>query len=275
MRFYNKYGTITIAMKICIHKTGHQESFFGENSSVVSLGDVLRTTVILHLFKDDEVVWITSCEAQPLLKNNPFISKLILGSETDLFPSELDLLIDLESNKATLPINAKKIINLNSAIRISNLWQENLYHLLGKKWRGEEYVLAYESSHENPSPVIGLNWQVGPKMPLKTWEYSRWEALSRSLSNDFIISWQRGMNNLDEYINWISSCDLLVTTDSLGLHLALALKKKVVAIFGPTNFKEVYLYERGKAIQSPTSVMSDVHPENVLPVIYEVFSSGR
>ena len=47
------------------------------------------------------------------------------------------------------------------------------------------------------------------------------------------------MDNIEAYIDWINSCRLIVTNDSLGLHIALALGKKVVALFGPTKANEV------------------------------------
>ena len=46
-------------------------------------------------------------------------------------------------------------------------------------------------------------------------------------------------------MDWLNACRLIVTNDSLGMHLAIALKKKVVALFGPTSCREVYLYGRG------------------------------
>lgn len=56
------------------------------------------------------------------------------------------------------------------------------------------------------------------------------------------------LKNIYKYIDWLNSCKLIVSNDSLGLHLGLALKKKVVGLFGPTSEKEVYFYKRGEAI---------------------------
>jgi len=39
--------------------------------------------------------------------------------------------------------------------------------------------------------------------------------------------------------------DLVVTSDTLGMHLAVALKKPVIALFGPTCPQEIDLYGRG------------------------------
>jgi heptosyltransferase-2 len=46
----------------------------------------------------------------------------------------------------------------------------------------------------------------------------------------------------------IAACDVIVTGDSLGLHLGVALKKWVVAWFGPTCAHEIDLYGRGSKI---------------------------
>jgi len=43
---------------------------------------------------------------------------------------------------------------------------------------------------------------------------------------EYTFSMQQGMDNLHLYMDWINSCRLLVTNDSLGLHIALASEKK-------------------------------------------------
>ncbi len=43
----------------------------------------------------------------------------------------------------------------------------------------------------------------------------------------------------------VAACDIVVTGDSLGMHLAIAMKKWVVAWFGPTCAHEIDLYDRG------------------------------
>ena len=56
------------------------------------------------------------------------------------------------------------------------------------------------------------------------------------------------LDNLYGYMDWINSSKLIVTPDTLGMHLAIALNKKVLALFGPTPHREVYFYNRGKSI---------------------------
>ena len=44
--------------KVLIIKLGYSETMDAGISKVTSLGDVLRSTVILHRFKDDQVTWL-------------------------------------------------------------------------------------------------------------------------------------------------------------------------------------------------------------------------
>ncbi len=46
----------------------------------------------------------------------------------------------------------------------------------------------------------------------------------------------------------VAACDLILTGDSLGMHMAIAQKKHVVAWFGPTCAQEIDLYDRGEKI---------------------------
>ena len=52
-------------------------------------------------------------------------------------------------------------------------------------------------------------------------------------------------NSLLEFSSLVNLCDVLVTSDSLALHVGVALKKKVVVFFCPTSSNEIELYDRG------------------------------
>ena len=51
----------------------------------------------------------------------------------------------------------------------------------------------------------------------------------------------------------VAACDIVVTGDSLGMHLAIALGKWTVAWFGPTCSHEIDLYDRGVQVLSAAS----------------------
>jgi heptosyltransferase-2 len=120
----------------------------------------------------------------------------------------------------------------------SKSWSTMLFEMIGRTYGNEPYILGYQPKSEEIHDV-GLNHLVGGKFPIKRWPDPYWQQLHGDLSPRYRVSWQEGTDNIEKYIEWINSCRILVTNDSLGLHLALALGKKVVALFGPTKATEV------------------------------------
>ncbi len=57
-------------------------------------------------------------------------------------------------------------------------------------------------------------------------------------------------NSLLEFAALIAGIDLLVTSDSLAMHMAIARKTPVVAFFAPTSAAEIELFGRGEKVQS-------------------------
>ncbi len=125
--------------------------------------------------------------------------------------------------------------------------------MLGHRWNGEEYILGYNP--DTPEIFdIGLNTQIGQKWLSKAWPNENWEKLEKILKNKGLkVSRQDKTNpeiltSLNHYMDWIDSCKIIVSNDSLGMHLGIALKKHVLALFGPTAYKEVQFYGKGKAL---------------------------
>jgi heptosyltransferase II len=56
----------------------------------------------------------------------------------------------------------------------------------------------------------------------------------------------------DGYLS-AAACDVIVTGDSLGMHMGIALEKWVVAWFGPTCAQEIDLFGRGRKVLSQVS----------------------
>ncbi len=265
--------------KILIIKLGHSETLDPEISQTTSLGDVLRTTVILHNLKDAHVTWLVDEKAYPLLEGNPGIHRILrydLSSVLQLKAEAFDTVINFEkvpglcaladsipawkrygfrfdaaAGEAKAYDGCERVFTLckDPAAKKSHTesWQKLLMDIIGAPWTGQEYVLGYKPKAAE-SFDIGFNHIVGPKWPTKAWPETHWKRLETLLDPEASISWQKGLNNLYDYIEWIQSCRTLVTCDSLGLHIALALKKPVVVVYGPTNANETYLYGRGTAL---------------------------
>lgn len=265
--------------KVLIIKLGYSETFDPEIGEVSSLGDVLRSTVILQLFKKDRVTWLVDEKAYPLLENNKYIERILIFNLTSV--------LQLQSERFDTVINLEKVpgicafadsvpawrrygfrfdANLGEfqvydqsehAFRICkdihmkkrhvDCWQQLLLEMVGTKWSKEEYILGYKPKSKLQYDV-GLNWKVGNKWPNKAWPKEYWESLEELIRGRFSYSWQKGLDDIREYIDWINSCRLLITADSLGQHIALALKKNVLILYGPTNPNETYLYGLGKEL---------------------------
>lgn len=122
-------------------------------------------------------------------------------------------------------------------------------------------------------PWIGINTGAGSRFETKRWPKERFLELVLLLTEKlkavvFLLGGQKEKkinawiekkagprlyntgsgNSLREFAGFISFLDLVVSSDSLAMHLSLALKKKVVALFGPTTPQEIELYGLGEKI---------------------------
>lgn len=258
--------------RVLIVKTGHGETLDPENGGVISLGDILRSTVLLNLFPAAEyaTTWVVSGAGAPLLANNPFISHLVVVDSLDLTElrlpyREYEIVVNLEKDPRmcraldAVPAEIRygyglsgdgSVVMSSDAPEVQAMihdpsfkkhqgrsWSELLYRILGRDYDGAPYVVQAPS--RPPRWDVGLNHLVGSKFPLKAWPKGHWEQLAEGLSEHASVCWQQSANDLNGYIDWISSCRVIVTNDSLGLHLAMALGRGVVAMFGPTVATEV------------------------------------
>lgn len=60
----------------------------------------------------------------------------------------------------------------------------------------------------------------------------------------------RGDHTLRELAGFLEACRVVVTGDTIALHLALALKRPAVALFGPTTAREIEMFGLGEKIES-------------------------
>ncbi len=285
--------------KVLIIKLGLSETLVGEVSNTTSLGDVLRSTVILPLYKRAKVTWLVTPEVAPLLKGNPFIRRILpynLTTVLQLQAERFDTIINLEkvagicalsdslsawrrygfrfdseSGEAKAYDGSQHVIELCSDVKWKRsnkkLSEEFLFEMVEAKWNGEMPILGYKPTSEVKFDV-GFNSKVGEKWPIKAWPPFHWDKLGKILEEEgYSVELQRGLDSLEDYIEWINSCRLLVTNDSLGLHIAHALGKKIVALFGPTVSGEVY-------VKSGVKLLPEPEPE-CLPCMSNVCSKER
>jgi len=127
-------------------------------------------------------------------------------------------------------------------------------------------------------PAIGLNTGAGSKFETKQWPPDHYRSLIHLLTTKlqadvFLLGGEReremngslgesapknvfntGTNHsLREFAGFVEAMDVVVSSDSLGMHLAIALGKKVVALFGSTSSREISLYGRGTKLDAGVS----------------------
>ena len=148
-----------------------------------------------------------------------------------------------------------------------------LIHISDKE-KAKVTTKEFMKNIDSTKPVIGLNVGVGTKWPSKGWPISRWKELIkkldsdkynvlllggpeeveiiRQLKHDFNYVIVTGCDNsLIEFAAIVDLCDLVITADTLALHIATALRKKIVALFGPTSANEIELYGKGIKLFAP------------------------
>jgi len=137
-----------------------------------------------------------------------------------------------------------------------------------------------------PGPWIGIN--PGARWPNKRWPASYYAELVRDLAADnpqcrFAIFGGRsdaplgeliasaapqccldltGRTSLPELVEWLRLTDVVVTNDTGPMHIAAALGKRVVSIFGPTEPRRTGPYgQLGDALQKPLPCAPCLQPK--------------
>jgi heptosyltransferase-2 len=170
-------------------------------------------------------------------------------------------------------------------------YQDHLFQLAGLTYRGEEpqLVLSAKEKQEgldwgkkNKLPaskgVVGFNIGSGGRWPMKRWRLEGFIHLAKALKKkrpkvaillyggpeerDLMPEMAKKLkgialatgtdNSLRRFASLVDLCDVLVSGDTLALHIGIALRKRLVAYFGPTSDAEIDLYGRGEKVL-PTS----------------------
>lgn len=204
-----------------------------------------------------------------------------LGPEGNIFPlnraSEYAFFLGL-SDEVKFHVNEKTYPQLIfEAAEIPYLRDEYLLSLAPEDTaRAEKF--AREAGLKPGERVIGLNTGAGGVFANKAWTVEGYLRVIRELArepgmrilllggpqererNARILEESGGAvidarcdNPLGLFAALVNLCDLVVTGDTTALHLAIGLKKKIVALFGPTCSQEIDLYGRGEKILSPLS----------------------
>jgi heptosyltransferase II len=136
------------------------------------------------------------------------------------------------------------------------------------------YDFAYEHGLHPKDIIVGINTGAGSRWPLKKWEEEKTIDLINMLIDDGLnvilfggpeekernarivnccsekLIDAKTDNSLLEFAALINLCTVLVTSDTLALHLGVATSCYVVALFGPTSMSEIHLFGRGEKVSA-------------------------
>ncbi len=163
--------------------------------------------------------------------------------------------------------------DVNKANRKS--YVEEIFEICEWKFEGEEYILEFDKSvnfalNNNGKKIIGLNTGCGDRWVSRLWSEENWSNLAKELivrgfhpvllggkqedeRNKSISktsgAYYPGFYSLQEFISLCDKCDLLVSGVTMGMHLAIGLKKQLVLINNIFNPYEFELYGRGEIVE--------------------------
>jgi ADP-heptose:LPS heptosyltransferase len=162
-------------------------------------------------------------------------------------------------------------------------YQQMIFEAVELEYKNDDYVFvlpeaarakaaAFFKAKRVPKdrPNIGLNTGAGAKFTTKQWPEAHFLALIKLLkrelkANVFLLGGRREEalnrrlakraatpvfdtgtdNSLLEFAGFLEKMDVIVCSDTLAMHIALALKRKTVVLFGPTCPQEIETYGRG------------------------------
>ena len=167
-------------------------------------------------------------------------------------------------------------------------YQDVIFEAAGLRFDGEGYSLPLAKADEHFAEVvwehvapddviIGLNLGGGAAFAHKMWNAARCREFAQAAVEQvpharvFLFGAERErekmaavaedlvsqvvptgtQNTLGQFHAMLARCDVVVTGDSLGMHLALASRRPTVILFGPTCAQEIETYGFGEKIVSP------------------------
>jgi heptosyltransferase-2 len=173
-------------------------------------------------------------------------------------------------------------------------YQDRMAAIIGLTGCQHEYVLELTKAEQDAArahvlslgldpdrPIVGLNHGAGGRWPLKQWREEGYVALIKRLHREtdaqvlllggppererterfkqavpFKLADGGCDNPVRHFAALVDQCHLVVTGDTLAMHISLARRKRTVVLFGPTSAAEIELYGLGEKVVPDMSCLS-------------------
>lgn len=196
---------------LCSNKETEQWFFMGLNDKLKKENRRTYQDIILSI-----------CDLQEFASENEII--LSLADEERKFA-------ELFARNSNINIGSDKIVGISAGS--GTRWQT-------KRWGAANYEKLIELINKNYDNVIFILFGTELERDINTYLTSKFGNVVNSGFN----------NSLREFFSILNLCSLIITGDTLSLHAALGLRKKIVALFGPTSSAEIEMYSSGTKIFS-------------------------
>src|SRR3972149_9592407 len=227
----------------------------------------------VYPFNVEAAPWFEMGVNDSLKKANTNTYQKIILDICRLNPSEYELIFNLTQEEKEFAKEFAKNYKIESTCQVIGLNTGAGGRWAQKKWTEEGYLSLIRLLIKDSIDVRILLYG-GPE------EKERNNYLKKKANTELVID--TGSNNtIRQFAALLNISNVVVTGDTLAMHLAIALKKKLVVLFGPTSYYEIDLYSRGSKIypdmnclvcykqmcdKSPTC-MEAITPESVYQAI--------
>lgn len=213
---------------------------------------------------------------------------VIYNLEKEKEACALTALVDARAKKGFIlkegkcfPVNkdayCKWLTGLFDDVNMANTksYLEEIFNICGFTFNGEEYVIDRPRDKflwklPGKRPLVGLNTGCGKRWSTRLWSEGRWVALAKRLKKEgygvIFLGGERedaknkrmaknagasylGYFPFDEFVSLLDTCDLIVTSVTMALHIAVGLKKKIVFFNNIFNKHEFETYGRGVIVE--------------------------
>jgi heptosyltransferase-2 len=204
------------------------------------VGFVLGSDGAVRATNDHALAWLEMGLFDPLKRANQATYPSIIGDIVGVPPSSLAYVYNLTDDERRAGRERLRSLGFRDGVATIGLNPGSGGRWPLKQWRLDGYAELISRLHRVYGERVQMVLLGGP---------GEREALGvlRSLADAPLID--SGCDNpVRLFSALVAQCDVIVLGDTLALHLALALGRRVVVLFGPTSPAEIDLYGLGEKI---------------------------
>jgi ADP-heptose:LPS heptosyltransferase len=226
-----------------------------------------------------------------------------------------------ESEPANERARAKFITGIFDDVSLANRksYPEELFEICGYTYNGEAYILDIPPSApfgglDTSRPLVGMNTGAGARWTSRLWSTENWASLANEIldSGRGVVllggpdedarnkeiaqltagrAQYLGFFKLPQFIALMNQCELIVSGVTMAMHIAMALRKKLVLmnnIFNPYEFDDLYglgeivqpdkrcmCYFRGQCINPEYFCLEHLPVEKMMQTVERVWNTAR